>query len=366
VPSRRFVIGWFLVVATALGVLAVCAPRIDRVTDRDAYEATASRIIVPDCTDIHCFRVLVPWVLGRMPGPSLVTWKAYAVAANAAASVAVLDLCMLFGMRRRTAAMAAVASAFGFGSLYTLYDPFTADPLMYAVGPVVVGQLLRDRVALAGAIGMMATFAKEFAAVPLYLFSAFAALQGPATRALRVLAWANAAFAGWLVLQIALMLAFNYSYGGNPSTDLLGGGYLRPWLQKLSVRGAATAMLDEYSAFYLLAPVGFRFADRRLRLLTALAIPLAALFAYVQQPDRALWNFHFLVVPLGAQVLERVEPALGWTTIALFVAMNLKVGAQIAFVPASRLLLPLTLVAAAACVATAVWSRPVAHLEVQT
>jgi len=366
VASRRFLLGWFIAAAAALGIVAASAPPVDRVTDRDTYELTASRIVVPDCTDIHCFRVLVPWVLGRIPGSSLAKWKTYAVVMNAAASVAVFDLCLIFDLRRRGAALAAVMSAFGFGSLYTLYDPYTADPLMYAVGPLLVGQLLRDRMALAGAIGMIAILGKEFAAAPLYIFSAFAAMIGQAARALRALVWANAAFAVWLVLQITLTLAFNYGYGGNPSTDLLGGGYLRPWIQKLSVRGAASAMLNEYSAFYLLAPAGFLLADRRLRLLAVAAIPVAVIFAYVQQPDRALWNFHFIVVPLGAFVLERVAPALAWATAALFVATNLKVGAQLPFIPAARLLMPLTLIAAAACVAPMLRQRTAARFEVQS
>src|SRR5262249_43633020 len=64
--------------AVALGALAWLAPLPDRVTDRDVYEATAARGIVPDCTDLHCFRVLVPWMLGPLPGPSIVKWRAYA------------------------------------------------------------------------------------------------------------------------------------------------------------------------------------------------------------------------------------------------------------------------------------------------
>jgi hypothetical protein len=161
----------------------------------------------------------------------------------------------------------------------------------------------------------------------------------------------------WLVLQLTLMLAFNYSYAGSASTDLLGGGNLKPWLGKLSARGAASAMLNEYSAFYLLAPAGLLFADRRLRLLTFLSIPVAALFAYVQQPDRALWNFHFIIVPLGATLLDLAAPFLAWTTIVLFAMTNLKVGAQWTMAPSARFTLPLTMLAAAACVGTVMYSR---------
>ena len=93
------------------------------------------------------------------------------------------------------------------------------------------------------------------------------------------------------------------------------------------------------------------------KLLTLISIPVAALFAYVQQPDRALWNFHFIVVPLGASLLDLVSPHLAWTTIALFAITNLKVGAQWTIAPSARLTLPLTMLAAAACVGTAMYSR---------
>jgi hypothetical protein len=356
--GRRLRAIWFAAAALALAAIAAMSPRPDRVTDRGTYEKTAAQVIVPDCTDIHCFRVLVPWVLGRLPGPSTAKWKLYAAGANAGASVAVFELSLLLGLSRRGAALAAVASASGFGGLYTLCDPFTADPLMYLLGPVLTIELLRDRVAAAGLIASIGVLGKEFAAAPLYLFAAYRALGGDAVRALRSLLAANSAFTVWLALQLTLMLAFNYGYGGNPSTDLSGGGYLRPWLDTIGPRGAASAMLNEYSAFYLLAPAGLFFAGRRLRGLALTALPIALLFAYVQQPDRALWNFHFLVVPLGALVLERTAPALAWTTVALFALVNLKVGAQLPWMPPARFTLPLVLLAAAASIgAAAVSSR---------
>ena len=46
--------------AVALGLIAWASPAPDRVTDRGLYEATAAQVIVPDCSDLQCFRVLVP------------------------------------------------------------------------------------------------------------------------------------------------------------------------------------------------------------------------------------------------------------------------------------------------------------------
>ena len=133
----------FAALAIALAAIAWLSPPPDRVTDRNIYEAAAARGIVPDCTDLHCFRVLVPWTLGALPGSSLPKWKAYAVLCNAAAAVALFRLCLTFGLSRRAAWLASTMSAFGFGSLYTLHDPHTSDPLMYALGPVLTNELLR-------------------------------------------------------------------------------------------------------------------------------------------------------------------------------------------------------------------------------
>src|ERR1043165_2107391 len=74
----------FLLISPVLALIAWASPMPDRVTDRGIYEATAEQIVVHDCSDLQCFRVLVPWVLGRLPGPSALRWKAYAAAANAA------------------------------------------------------------------------------------------------------------------------------------------------------------------------------------------------------------------------------------------------------------------------------------------
>ncbi len=341
-----------------LGAIAWLSPLPDRVTDRDIYEATARDGIVPDCTDIHCFRVLVAWTLGSLPGPSLTKWKTYAVVCNAAAAVALFPLCLTFGLSRRAAWLASTLSALGFGSLYTLHDPFTSDPLMYALGPIMVNELLRERVGVAGVIGAIGVLAKEFAAAPLFIFAAWSAFERRWPVALRTLVAANAVFIIWMVLQLTLMLGFNYGYGESTSTHLLSGGGVGPWFAQQSVRGAASAVFDEYGALYLLAPVGWLFAPVPLRRLTIAAAPAAAVFAYVQQPDRALWNFHFLAVPLAALVLDRAPAALAWLTTATFALANLRVGAQLTAVPAARFALGCSVLLAIAAIVTVLRGGP--------
>ena len=325
----------FAGVALCLGAIAWASPVPQRVTDRDVYEATAAHGVVFDCSDLHCFRVLVPWVLGPLPGSSIVKWKAYSVVCNAAAAVAVFCLALTLGLSRRAAWFASLGSAFGFGTLYTLHDVYTSDPLMYLLGPLMTNELLVGRLAIAAGLGVVGVLAKEFAVAPLYLVTATWAIERRWVDAARAFVAANAAFIVWLLLTLILMLRYNYTYAGNASLDLAGGGYLVGWLHQQSPRGVAAAMFNEFGALYVLAPVGFFMAPGRLQRLTLVSLPIAALFAYVQQPDRALWNVHFLILPLAAQVLERA-PVLGWMTLAAFAVGNLRVGAQLPIAPIGR------------------------------
>lgn len=329
--ADRFTAALFAAFFIALMLVAWASPDPNRVTDRVVYEATAERVIVPDCSDLQCFRVLVPWVLGRFPGPSVFRWKAYAAMANAAAAAIVWLMCVGFGFSRRAALMASVISAFGFGSMYTLHDPYTSDPLMYALGPIITHLMSRGRTGVAAAVGAIGTLAKEFAAAPLYALTLYHAVARQWTPAMRAFVAANAAFLTWALLTITLMLRFNYGWGWNGigSANLTGGSALALWASRQTARGIAFAMFNEFGALYVLAPVGLLLASASFRRLVIVSLPIAALFAYVQQPDRALWNFHYLVAPLAGLCLARARPALAWTTIALFAIGNLRVGAQL-------------------------------------
>jgi hypothetical protein len=341
-----------------LGTIAWLSPLPDRVTDRQIYENTATYRVVPDCTDLHCFRVLVAWTLGSLPGSperSTLKWRSYAVVCNAAAAVMVLQLCLTFGLSLRTAWTASLISALGFGSLYTLHDAYTSDPLIYLLGPLMTNELLRARLAVAGVIGAIGVFAKEFAAAPLFLFAMYEAFERRWPAALRTLATANAVFMIWMIFQLTMIIRFNYGYGGTTSTRFLSGGGIGPWLQEQSVRGILSAMFNEFGALYLLAPAGFMLAPAPLRRLTMMAAPVALVFCYVQQPDRALWNFHYLVAPLGALALERAPIVLAGLTVAAFAFANLRVGAQLSMVPSARFALALSVILAIAAI---VMGRP--------
>ncbi len=81
-----------------------------------------------------------------------------------------------------------------------------------------------------------------------------------------------------------------------------------------------------FGPLFVLMPAGFLRADRRLRLLAVASLPAMAAFVYVQQPDRALWNFHFVAIPIAILALEALPDRLCWLFIAAFGVANLKLG----------------------------------------
>ena len=346
----------FGVALVSLAIVAALSPAPDRVTDREVYEKTEARTIVPDCSDLHCFRVLVPWVLGRLPGPSPIKWKAYAVVCNAAAAAGVFVLCVSLGFSHRAASFACFLTVAGFGGLYTLHDPYTSDPLMYALGPILTTLLMTGWFVTAGVVASIGVLAKEFAAAPLYIVAGASALGGRWRDGLRAFIAGNFAFIVWIVFTLTLMLTFNYSYG-YASVTFSKGAVIGLWLDRLSPRGVASAMFNEFGPLYLLAPAGVWFAPADLRRLAIAALPVAAVIAYVQQPDRALWNVHFLVVPFGALVLERVGDGLAAATLATFAIGNLKVGAQLPWIPAARFWLAASCVCASVAIVLAMSRR---------
>jgi hypothetical protein len=83
-----------VLIVVLLGAIAASTPT-PSTDDRDTYQKVGRHLLIRDCSNIHCFRVLVAIALEPLPGPSLVKWKAYAVLANAAAAVAVGQFCLL-------------------------------------------------------------------------------------------------------------------------------------------------------------------------------------------------------------------------------------------------------------------------------
>jgi hypothetical protein len=358
----------FAAFALVLVPVALLAPAPGYSTDRDVYETTGQKFIVPDCGSIHCFRPLVPWIVERFPGPPILRWKLYAALLNAAAGVAVGRLATVLGLTPSGALIAAALSAFGFGAMFTAYDPHTADPLMFAAAPFIVRELWLGRIRFATIVSGVAVFAKEFGAAPLWIFTIVAALERRWRTALTLFVAANAVTLLWIVLQLTLILGFQYNYGGNASADVFHGGYIRYWLGQMSVASALSAVFGVFGPLYLLAAAGAMVGGAQWRHLALAAVPAVLLLCYVQQPDRALWNFHFILVPMAVVVLERVPALVAWAFVASVALANMRIGAQLRVAPPSRFSLAIGITLALAAIVWVFRHRPfpppAAHMSV--
>jgi len=301
-PSDTALIAVVVLIMSAIAVLISPA----YTTDRDVYERIGRELVLPDCSSLHCTRVLVAWVIEHLPGLSLVKWKLYAILGNIVAAVAVARLCLWFGLARKSARVSVALVALGGGSQLTLADPHTSDPFMYALLPVMILMLLNGRFAGAGTLGTVGVLAKEVAAAPLWIFALYGALVRRRGIVSRSVLAASIASTAWLLMQLWFILRHNYSFAGHPGSQILSGGYIVKWLQELGFLHAAGTLVLRFGPLFLLAAIGLRRAPKQLTHLVLAAVPVALLLCYVQQPDRALWNFQFLFIPLAVMLFDGI------------------------------------------------------------
>ena len=70
-----------------LAVIAALAPSPWYITERDIFRQIGRDFFIPDCSSLHCTRVLASWILEQLPGPSLLKWKIYAVVGGTLAAI---------------------------------------------------------------------------------------------------------------------------------------------------------------------------------------------------------------------------------------------------------------------------------------
>ena len=350
-------------ILAVLGLVAWLAPPPSP-TDQGMMERVGQGVIVPGCADLNCFRILVPATVEAFPGPSLPRWRVYAVLANTAAALAAGRLALALGLTMAASILTMWLSALGAGSFSTIYHPYNADPLVLFLAPVITLLLLQRRTMAAGVISTAGIFAKEFAAAPLYIAAAASALKRDWAGLRRHALLALAVTAIWIGLQIALMSAFGYSYNDNPSSRPLQGGYLVFWLRNVGPMAAAFGLFGAFGALNLLIPLGWKLASADLRALSIGAIPALLAFMVVATPERVLWNFFFLAVPLAAIVLAALPVGLSWLFVACYGLANFRIGGQLPNVPASRYAIVVTLLIGAVAIVralrTPVASSPIA------
>jgi hypothetical protein len=324
--------------ASILLMLTVAGQRLPppAISDQQIVEYVGQGVINPGCNDIHCWRILPAAIVERFPGPSLPRWRIYAALGNAAGAAVTGQLAMALGLSPHTAILAMWVSGMSAGSFTTVYNPYTSDPLIFFLAPLVMLLLVRERIGVATLVSAIGIFAKEFAAVPLYMEAGAAAIGREWPRFKRTALIAIAVTVWWVAYQISLMVFFDYAYGANPSVDVFGGGYFWFWFGHVGLQTAIVTVFTAFSAAFVLAAAGFSIAPSRLRALVGGAIVPAMAFVYVETPDRALFNFHFVVAPLAALALVSLPAIAGWGFVAAYGLANLRMGSSWEALPSAR------------------------------
>lgn len=340
-------------IAIVTGSVAYLSPVPWWQTDRDVYERMSREWLIPGCNDFHCFRPLVSWLLGLVPGPSIVIWKTYAVVCQVVAGIAMAHWVLRFGAPASSARMIAWLTALGSGACYTLFDPYTSDPLMHALGPVLMVAIDRQRAVAATVTSAVGVMAKEFAAVPLVTGTLYRALRGQWPQVWPLAFGTTVVLAIWTAWQLFARTQLGYTTGPTYSADVTSGGYLVFWLLTLSPSLVASLLAMVLGGLWLLWAAGLAWGPRELRQLTLASMPALLIFNALQQPDRALWNFAFVVMPAAAVILDRVPAWMGWTFVAAQAVLNARFGAQLFSLPSARLSFAVSVIIAAAMIVRA-------------
>jgi hypothetical protein len=95
---------------------------------------------------------------------------------------------------------------------------------------------------------------KEFAAAPLWIYALLSALRRRWDTALQAALGALTATLVWFALQTALMTLYNYSYGNNPSVNLLTGAYFAVWTDALGWPRAIASLFMAFGPLFVLLP----------------------------------------------------------------------------------------------------------------
>ncbi len=344
----RWALALFVNLVLAAAIQAI-SPDQPRLSDREEYEYVGTHGLAANCPmSVYCYRVLVPGVLARIPIDPDVRWRGYQLLGNTLAGVLVAAIASRFSGAWSAPVIASLLTQASFGFTFTAYDPYTADPLVFVVSATIALCWLTNRPLAAFAAGLVGVFGKETVA----LTSAATALAALGTRD-------RPGWPAWVVqgaIVGAVLVAFHWimdTYFGwdmttNAAAQFSKGSWLGLWWANnpgLVRKGFFVFAPFGFAWFY--AGAGFRAAPIAWRQLTMGALlPFVAL-NYIQNPERALSNTFFVIVPLATIALSRVPVGLGLAAAVTNGLLTAKVGSSSVWLPSAGYL---ALPAAAAAV----------------
>lgn len=343
--ARLRIVVVLLNAALSIAMQAVTPPVPER-SDRAKYEYAGTHPLAPSCpqTDVlYCYRVLVPALLEQIPADPDLRWRVYRWTATTAAGIVVSMTTASLTGSAQAAIIASVLTQGSYGFAFTAYDPYSADPATFLMIAILAWCWLHDRWLIAAALGIIGIFAKETIAV-MSAATALAAIVPPRRRTWP--AWVVQAAIVFIVLVVYRWVMQTYfDWAINPGSasflqnDLDKGGWLILWLHGNPPATQAFLIFASFAFAWLYAILGFREAPAEWRhLVLGAALPFLAL-NYVQNPERALGNLFFVVIPLASITLARVPVALAFAAALFSALLSARSGSSSDWLPSTKLVI---------------------------
>lgn len=327
--------------AALAAFVQAAAPPEPKNSDRNRYEFAGAHpfsVSCPPYAGLYCYRVLVPALLEQIPAEPPRRWRWYRWAgATGAGSVIASVSASLTGLPA-TAVVATLLTQGSYGFAFTAYDPYSADAAVFVVIAIVAWCWLRDRWDLALVAGAIGIFAKESVAA-MSVATALAALVPPRRPGWRRWIAQGVAIVVLLaVYRFAMQAVLGWELAGSAiaATDLMHGGWIGIWLGSNAPSTNAFLLFATFGFAWLFAVAGYRRAPDGWRALTiGSLLPFLAL-NYVQNPDRALGNIFFIVVPLASIALAAVSPIWATGAALLTAVISTRAGTTTDWLPSAK------------------------------
>lgn len=324
------------------GAIQGAAPDQPRLSDREEYEYVGNHGLAANCPmSVYCYRILVPGVLAQIPIEPGVRWRSYQLFSNSLAGVIVAMIASRVSGAWAAPVIASILTQTSFGFAFTAYDPYTADPLVFVISATIALCWLTNQPIVALAIGLVGVFAKETVA----LTSAATALAALGTRDRQGWpAWVvQGAIVGAVLMAFHWIMDsyFGWNMTGNAAAQFSKGSWLALWWSNNpGLLRKAFFLFAPFGFAWFYAAAGFRAAPAAFRQLTmGVLLPFLAL-NYVQNPERALSNTFFVVIPLAAIALARVPAGLALVAAVTNGMLTAKVASSSVWLPSVAYLAP--------------------------
>ena len=349
------------------GVLRFGVPEQPINSDLPAYNYVGQHGLEPHCPySLYCHRVLVPVVLAQFPGDPETRWRTSELILISLAGFVTALATATLTSAWHAPLLATLVAHLSFGFSFTGYDPYSPDPMVFLVAALLLLAWLREQPWAALGLSVIGVFGKETVA----LLAASTALAAIVDRDARWRFWIVQA-----ILAGAILLGFHWimdtfagwSISVNRASEFTKGSWLAIWLENMDGPARIAFLLFTVFGFaWLYTVLGFRTAPARMRSLALGAlVPMLAL-NYVQNPERALANSFFVVVPLTALFLSRASVGAGFAAAITNGLLTAKVGLSTVWLPTTRILVIPALVAAVWAVWTSRTTTPIPVAQART